>query len=270
MTPRDKAKLDGVDWGANNYTLPPAETDKFGGVKLGKIGNITISEADKVYPVQVNVNGQMGVSVPWEDTNTHYLASIIAGKQDSQVNASSNNDETYIHILDKSGTSIKAQSGVKITGDGLVKVSSNNQGDIKINADSPLPGYGDTSSAKVGQVLKLGQGANGSLGLEWGNVLPALTGEDRKILAVKTGGTETEWVDKPSYAELHTGDGSNFNDEDTGYLVYGPGSENANVNYVLAGNGSWVRGLPPYDSTNDRNKMLIIDDDGNLKWAPLT
>ena len=35
MTPRDKAKLDGIDWGANNYILPVAETDKLGGVKLG-------------------------------------------------------------------------------------------------------------------------------------------------------------------------------------------------------------------------------------------
>lgn len=63
----DKIKLDGIETGANKYSLPVASSTVRGGVKVGYIAN------DKNYPVQLS-NEQMYVNVPWTDNNTTYSA----------------------------------------------------------------------------------------------------------------------------------------------------------------------------------------------------
>ncbi len=146
MSAYDKAKLDSIAWGAkrnfnwlNIWGLDEgaATSDKRGVVKLGNDTKISISAANKVYPVQVNTDGQMGVSVPWQDnTDTHYEASIIAGKVGSTTNAASTeNEDTYIHILDKNDTTVVKNTKIKIEGSGSVKISSDDSGNIIIRGE---------------------------------------------------------------------------------------------------------------------------------------
>ena len=55
FTTEDKEKLDSLE----NYTLPQADTDTLGGVKLG------YSQNGKNYPVLKDENGNIYVAVPW-------------------------------------------------------------------------------------------------------------------------------------------------------------------------------------------------------------
>ncbi len=64
MSAGDKKKLDGIDSGANAYSLPLMTSSVRGGAKIGYSTN------GKNYPVQLNGSGQMFVNVPWLDTNT--------------------------------------------------------------------------------------------------------------------------------------------------------------------------------------------------------
>lgn len=66
MRSSDKAKLDGIADGANNYTLPTASSTIKGGITLG------YSQSGKNYPVVLDSNGKAYVNVPWIDTNTTY------------------------------------------------------------------------------------------------------------------------------------------------------------------------------------------------------
>ena len=57
MSAADKEKLDGIEQGANKYTLPVASSSELGGVKVGYTKN-----GDN-YPVQLSSSGQMFVTV---------------------------------------------------------------------------------------------------------------------------------------------------------------------------------------------------------------
>lgn len=57
MSAADKEKLDGIEQGANKYTLPVASSSELGGVKVGYTKN-----GDN-YPVQLSSNGQMFVTI---------------------------------------------------------------------------------------------------------------------------------------------------------------------------------------------------------------
>lgn len=61
MTSVDKAKLDAIAEGANNYVLPTATAKALGGIKLG------YTQTDKNYPVTVDADGNAYVNVPWTD-----------------------------------------------------------------------------------------------------------------------------------------------------------------------------------------------------------
>lgn len=74
MRASDKAKLDGIADGANNYTLPTASSTIKGGITLG------YSQSGKNYPVVLDSNGKAYVNVPWIDTNTTYDLSPYAKK----------------------------------------------------------------------------------------------------------------------------------------------------------------------------------------------
>ena len=74
MRSSDKAKLDGIADGANNYTLPTASSTIKGGITLG------YSQSGKNYPVVLDSNGKAYVNVPWIDTNTTYDLSPYAKK----------------------------------------------------------------------------------------------------------------------------------------------------------------------------------------------
>lgn len=74
MRASDKAKLDGIADGANNYTLPTASASVLGGILIG-YGTI-----GRNYAVLLDGSGKAYVNVPWTDTNTTYDLSPYAKK----------------------------------------------------------------------------------------------------------------------------------------------------------------------------------------------
>lgn len=62
MRSSDKAKLDGIADGANNYTLPTASASVLGGILIG------YGTSGRNYAVQLDGSGKAYVNVPWTDT----------------------------------------------------------------------------------------------------------------------------------------------------------------------------------------------------------
>lgn len=79
MRASDKAKLDGIADGANNYTLPTASASVLGGILIG------YGTSGRNYAVLLDGSGKAYVNVPWTDTNTTYDLSPYAKTAD--VNA---------------------------------------------------------------------------------------------------------------------------------------------------------------------------------------
>lgn len=77
MRASDKAKLDGIADGANNYTLPTASASVLGGILIG-YGTI-----GRNYAVLLDGSGKAYVNVPWTDTNTTYDLSPYAKKMET-------------------------------------------------------------------------------------------------------------------------------------------------------------------------------------------
>ena len=72
MRSSDKAKLDGIADGANNYTLPTASASVLGGILIG------YGTSGRNYAVLLDGSGKAYVNVPWTDTNTTYDLSPYA------------------------------------------------------------------------------------------------------------------------------------------------------------------------------------------------
>lgn len=70
MSASDKAKLNGIAAGANNYTytLPAATSSALGGIKTG------YTTSGKNYKVQLDSSNNAYVNVPWTDNDTTYSA----------------------------------------------------------------------------------------------------------------------------------------------------------------------------------------------------
>ena len=76
MRSSDKAKLDGIADGANNYTLPTASASVLGGILIGYV------TSGRNYAVLLDGSGKAYVNVPWTDTNTTYDLSPYAKTAD--------------------------------------------------------------------------------------------------------------------------------------------------------------------------------------------
>lgn len=93
MSATDKAKLDGIASGANNYTLPTASATELGGIKVGtnlSISNGVLSATDTTYDVATtNTNGLMS------STDKKKLDGVAEGATkvivDSALNSTSTN-----------------------------------------------------------------------------------------------------------------------------------------------------------------------------------
>lgn len=77
MRASDKAKLDGIADGANNYTLPTASASVLGGILIG------YGTSGRNYAVLLDGSGKAYVNVPWTDTNTTYDLSPYAKKNEA-------------------------------------------------------------------------------------------------------------------------------------------------------------------------------------------
>lgn len=75
MSYSDKKKLDGIEYGANDYSLPLAANGTRGGIQVGYAAN------GRNYPVQLS-GEKAYVNVPWTDTNTTYDLSPYAKTAD--------------------------------------------------------------------------------------------------------------------------------------------------------------------------------------------
>lgn len=75
MSAEDKAKLDNIDYYANDYSLPLAANGTRGGIQVGYAAN------GRNYPVQLS-GEKAYVNVPWTDTNTTYDLSPYAKTAD--------------------------------------------------------------------------------------------------------------------------------------------------------------------------------------------
>lgn len=74
----------------------------------------------------------------------------------------------------------------------------------------------------------------------------------------------------PSYSILKTDNTNSNNLSTTGYRVFGPGSNNANTNHYLAGDGTWVNGLlVPIPTNSDEGKYLKVGTNGSLSWVAI-
>lgn len=80
MRASDKAKLDGIADGANNYTLPTASASVLGGILIG------YGTSGRNYAVLLDGSGKAYVNVPWTDTNTTY--SLATSTNDGLMKAS--------------------------------------------------------------------------------------------------------------------------------------------------------------------------------------
>ena len=128
-----------VPWTDTTYSLPTASSSKEGGVKLGadKLTDLetpnSTSNADRYYPIQTDKDDKLVVNVPW--TDNHNTAYLRAGNISSITNDDTNNNNTYLKIVD--GGSV---SSLKISGTGGTEVKSDASGNITI--DSPnVPSY---------------------------------------------------------------------------------------------------------------------------------
>lgn len=126
MTADDKAKLITIDWNANKYTLPTANSNDLGGVKSKTTG----TTQDRYYYVQVNSDGTMKVNVPWTDTIiSNWTADLKVGTAQSTSNDNtSGDDNTYIKVVENGQVNGK----VKVVGSGSVSVSSTSGGELNI------------------------------------------------------------------------------------------------------------------------------------------
>lgn len=159
MSASDKAKLDGIAAGANNYSLPLASSLTRGGVKIG------YTQSGKNYPVQLS-SEKMYVNVPWTDTtytftnknatlawgtkstiatvggtditvtmpanpntDTHYNAYLYATGSSGTAHAATTNGNTYLRLIEN----YTARSSIKVAGAGLTTVSSDGSGNITIS-----------------------------------------------------------------------------------------------------------------------------------------
>lgn len=89
MRASDKAKLDGIADGANNYTLPTASASVLGGILIG------YGTSGRNYAVLIDGSGKAYVNVPWTDTNTTY--SLATSTKDGLMKAS---DKAKIDSID--------------------------------------------------------------------------------------------------------------------------------------------------------------------------
>lgn len=176
MTVAEHNKLDGIDEGANAYSLPTASDTVKGGVKSSN--NTTNDNLLKRYHVNVNRDGVMTVDVPWQNTQeANWVTDLKVGQETTTSNdTTAATDATYMKVVENGAVHGK----VKVVGSGSVQVSSTKAGELEI--------YGAPSH---------------------------------------------------NYTTLKTDKDNANNDNETGYLVLGPGSAAADTKYYLRGDGSW-------------------------------
>lgn len=242
MTAEDKAKLDTINWSANNYSLPVATDKTLGGIQLGYITN----ETNRNYKLQTDNNGNGYVNVPWT------VYSLPTANKDTLGGVKSKD----------TGTISGKDYNVQINSDGTMKVNvpwtdTNTHNTAYLRAGNNTSITNEVTN-NGNTYLKIVDGGSKSSSL--------------KILG--TGGTEVKsdadgsiTISSPIVHDYYLLSSTN-NSNRIAYLILGPGSSKANTNYYLAGNGTWVEGiLVPAPTSNDYGKTLKCDNNGKIYWG---
>lgn len=143
MRASDKAKLDGIADGANNYTLPTASASVLGGILIG------YCTSGRNYAVLLDGSGKAYVNVPWTDTNTTY--GLATSTNDGLMKASDKAkidsiDTTYakkseavktinISQIETTATLDFVSVGGKVIGSSTIFGASSNTAGLMIPAD---------------------------------------------------------------------------------------------------------------------------------------
>ena len=237
-------------WVANEPILPTASSSKLGGVKSATTGTTPYRD----YNVQVNSDGTMKVNVPWT-----------------------------VYSLPTASSSEKG--GVKLGADRLATLETPNP---TSNADRYYPIQTDKNDRLVVNVpwtgtnthntVELRAGDNSSTSNEAtdnGNTYLKIVDGGSKTSSLNisgTGGTRVKsdasgniTIESPVpvvYKKLSSTQSLKSKD----YVVAGPGRDNANTKYYLAGNGNWVNGILVPVPT-EGGKTLKSNADGTVYWG---
>lgn len=292
MTAEDKAKLDTIKWSANNYSLPEATSDTLGGIKLGYTTNGT----DRNYKLQTDTNGNGYVNVPW---TVYSLPTAdkdnLGGVKSSSNTDSDNNNKTY-HVGVNTNGIMTVNVPWTDTTYTLLTASSSTLGGVKLGADkvNSLETPNPTSSADRYYPIQTDKDDKLVVNVPWTdnhNTAYLRAGNDTSIRneATNNGDTYLKIVDGGNVSSLKisgTG-GTEVKSDDSGnitissfnplnisstnnspksrYTVKGAGN-NANTNYYLAGDGSWVNGiLVPVPTAG--GKTLKSNANGTVYWG---
>jgi hypothetical protein len=231
-----------VPWTDTLYSLPTANASALGGVKSATTG----TTANRDYNVEVNSNGTMKVNVPWE--NTTYPGLL--------TNSSNSNNNKYIPYTVFGPGSDKATTDYFLAGDGTWQSLPANTNVIVGDSDATVNETSTTSTGNSNTYIGVVQNGTRTSGVQ-------VVGS--KGVTVKSN-TNGKLEINGNYPSLLTNSSNNNNDKYTPYTVFGPGSSKATTAYVLAGNGSWVKGVPQ-PTSSDYGKTLKCDSSGNLYWG---
>ena len=164
MSSTDKKKLDGVENGANNYTLPKASTTQLGGIQLG------FTEQGKNYPLELDENGKAYVNIPWSNTTyspatSTTFGTVKIGTQVPEANGTASAGSTtgglaasvdHVHPLQttisgNAGTATKLKTARTISLTGAVTGSTTFDGSSNKSITTTLSGF-DASKITSGTI----------------------------------------------------------------------------------------------------------------------
>lgn len=164
MSSSDKKKLDGVEEGANKYTLPKASTNQLGGIQLG------FTEQGKNYPLEVDENGKAYVNIPWSNTTyspatSTTFGTVKIGTQTPEANGTASAGSTtgglaasvdHVHPLQttvsgNAGSATKLQTARTISLTGAVTGSTTFDGSSNKSMSTTLSGF-DASKITSGTI----------------------------------------------------------------------------------------------------------------------
>ena len=249
MTAEDKAKLETIAWSANNYSLPEATDKALGGIKLGYATN----ETDRNYKLETDNNGNGYVNVPWT-----------------------------VYSLPTASSSEKG--GVKLGADRLATLETPKS---TSNADRYYPIQTDKDDKLVVNVPWTDTDTHNTAELRAGNnnsISNEATNNGDTYLKIVDGGSKTSSlnISGTGGTTVKSDDSGNItisspivntyyllsstnNSNRAAYLIKGPGASNANTNYYLAGDGTWVKGrLVP---TNGATGQILKWGQNGPYWA---
>ena len=292
MTAEDKAKLETIDWSANNYILPKATDNSLGGIQLGYTTN------DRKYKLETDNNGNGYVNVPWTDTTYSLPTASSSEKGGVKLGAnklsnldtpkSTNNTDRYYPIqTDKNDKLVvnvpwtdtqytlptangNTLGGVKSATTGTTpyrdyNVEVKSDGTMKVNVPWTDTNTHNTAYLRAGNNTSTSNESAGNGDM----YLKIVDGGSRtsSLNISGTGGTSVTsdadgniFINSPLYPAL-----TSSNSMYGVYVIKGPGVGKSNTKYYLAGDGTWVNGIlvPVPQSSGD---FTLKCKNGVLSW----